>query len=69
MKKTYTTVQGDMWDAIAYKTLGSSAYTGALMACNRAYLDRYTFPAGVVLTLPEVRQTAAGLPPWKSGAG
>ena len=23
----YTTIAGDMWDAIAYKTLGDEAYT------------------------------------------
>ena len=33
--KTYTTVQGDLWDSIAYKTLGSVHYTDKLMAANR----------------------------------
>lgn len=64
--KTYTTIQGDMWDSIAYKTMGSTVYAGALMAKNRAYLDHYTFPAGVVLELPEVRTAVSeALPPWK----
>ena len=26
MSKTYTTVQGDRWDSVAYKQLGSCAY-------------------------------------------
>ena len=30
MQKTYTTVQGDMWDSIAYKQLGSTSYTDQL---------------------------------------
>lgn len=64
--KTYRTVQGDMWDGIAYKTMGSTAYTGRLMTLNRDYLDCYTFPAGVVLILPEPQaEVSDTLPPWK----
>lgn len=65
--KTYTTVQGDMWDMIAYKALGSVYFTDKLMIANRRYLDLYTFPAGIVLQLPQVRNESAveGLPPWK----
>ncbi len=29
--KTYTTVQGDMWDSIAYRQLGSTDYTDKLL--------------------------------------
>ncbi len=65
--KTYTTSQGDMWDMIAHKTLGSISLTDKLMMANRRYLSFYTFPAGIVLTLPEVRSESPmeGLPPWK----
>ena len=65
--KTYTTSQGDMWDMIAHKTLGSISLTDKLMMANRLYLSFYTFPAGIVLTLPEVRSESPmeGLPPWK----
>lgn len=65
--KTYTTSQGDMWDMIAHKTLGSISLTDKLMMANRRYLSFYTFPAGIVLTLPEVRseRPMEGLPPWK----
>ncbi len=65
--KTYTTVQGDMWDMIAYKALGSTALTDRLMMANRRYLDFYTFPAGIVLTVPEIEREPAseGMPPWK----
>ena len=68
MEKTYTTAQGDMWDGIAYKTLGSVYFTDKLMMANRRYLHFYTFPAGVVLDLPEVRNESPieGLPPWKT---
>ena len=63
---TYTTVQGDMWDAVAYRELGSTAYTDALMDLNRQYIGYYTFPAGIVLALPEVTTNiVSSLPPWK----
>lgn len=66
MAKTYTTVQGDMWDSIAFRQMGSETYTNQLMALNPQYRTLYTFPAGVVLTLPEPQlKTAVSLPPWK----
>ena len=70
MSGTYTTVQGDMWDGIAYKALGSESQTGRLMELNQAYLEYYTLPAGIVLTLPEETVTvSADLPPWKGIPG
>lgn len=69
MAKTYTTVQGDMWDSIAYAQLGSTSHTDKLINANRKYLDYYIFPAGIELVLPEVEEAAAAssLPPWKRG--
>lgn len=70
MSKTYTTVQGDMWDSIAYTQLGDVSYTDKLMTLNPKYREYYTFPAGVVLTLPdEVAGDTNALPPWKKVAG
>ena len=40
----YTTIAGDMWDGIAYKTLGDEAYTDRLMKLNPQYRLR---PAAV----------------------
>ena len=66
MARTYTTIQGDMWDSIAYRQLGSTSYTDRLMNLNRQYRMYYTFPAGIVLTLPEPeRKISDTLPPWK----
>jgi len=63
---TYTTVQGDVWDRIAYKRLGSTDYTDKLISANPEHLGTYLFPAGVVLRLPEITEKADGsLPPWK----
>lgn len=67
---TYTTKAGDLWDSIAFQTMGSTRYTGALMRLNRAYLHYYIFPAGIVLTLPEeTTARSESLPPWKGVAG
>ncbi|MDE6260409.1 MAG: tail protein X [Oscillospiraceae bacterium] len=71
MPKTYTTSQGDMWDMIAYKTLGSVNLTDRLMTANRKWLNVYIFPAGVVLDIPEIKPESMteGLPPWKQTVG
>lgn len=71
MSRTYTTIQGDMWDGIAYKELGSTDLTDALMMANRQHLGTYLFPAGVVLTIPDIEELpdASSLPPWKQVVG
>ncbi len=71
MSRTYVTVQGDMWDYIAYTQLGSEHYIDALIAANRKYKDIYIFPAGIVLELPRLsgNEKSANLPPWKRVSG
>ena len=69
MSKTYMTVQGDMWDNIAYSQLGSVSYTDQLMHLNPQYLEYYAFP-GIPLVLPDaVPPALTTLPPWKEVAG
>ena len=66
MSRIYTTVQGDMWDMIAYKEMGSVDYTDDLMNANSPLLGYFSFPSGIVLTIPDVQETGAStLPPWK----
>lgn len=66
MSRTYTTVQGDMWDSIAFSQFGNEAYTDKLMNLNQQYRNYYTFPAGIVLVLPEeTPEIIDTLPPWK----
>jgi len=66
MPKKYTTVQGDMWDLIAYKQMGSEAYMSDLVAANIKYREVVVFPAGVVLTIPDAAASVGpNLPPWK----
>lgn len=69
--KKYTTVQGDMWDVIAYKQLGDTRYTDALLAANPQYRNIFIFSAGIELVLPDVekKRTVADLPPWKRVSG
>ena len=71
MSKTYTAVQGDMWDSIAYSKMGSVAYTDQLMRANPEYAGYYILPAGITLTLPDVTTAndISVLPPWKKVPG
>ena len=70
MSKTYTTVQGDKWDSIAHKLLGSTDHTDKLMNANPKFRDVYMFPSGVTLVIPEVSRSAGtDLPPWKKVSG
>jgi len=68
MAETYTTRQGDAWDAIAHRVYGNVNYTGWLMANNFPVLDIFRFPAGVVLQTPEPPEGIAvdNLPIWRT---
>ena len=67
---TYTTVQGDTWDSIAYKLYGDEAHTDVLMENNYPYLDFFVFPEGIVLKVPEVSLYSEDdfeVPEWREG--
>ncbi len=64
--KTYTTSQGDAWDLIAKRELGSEMFMQALMAANPQHRNLVLFPAGKRLVLPEVSPRLEEVPPlWK----
>lgn len=66
MLKYYTTIQGDMWDAIAKKQLGSEMYMDVLIAANPKHASTVIFSAGIVLEIPDIAlETSVNLPPWK----
>ena len=67
----YTTIQGDMWDSIAYKVLGDVSYTDALMNANLQYRKTYVFSAGIELDIPDIEDKVKSnnLPPWKQVSG
>lgn len=68
MENTYTTKQGDAWDAIAFKVYGDVKYTGWLMQHNFPHLDIFVFEAGVVLQTPALPEDdqLANLPIWRT---
>ncbi|RKJ18428.1 phage tail protein [bacterium D16-50] len=64
--ETYTTVQGDMWDSIAYRVYGSEKHMDVLMRANMELLEIFVFGAGVVLAVPEIHaEEEADMPPWR----
>ena len=70
MAGTYTTRQGDAWDAIAHQVYGNVKYTGWLMEHNHPHLDTFRFQAGVVLRTPDppADGTADNMPIWRTEA-
>lgn len=63
----YTTIQGDMWDYIAYKVYGNEKYIKLLMNANQEYRDYAVFPQGIRLVCPDipVEDGPTYLPPWR----
>lgn len=64
--KTYTTIQGDMWDLIAFKAYGKEAYISKLLEANEDLREITVFPSGVEIICPEAdAETSSILPPWR----
>lgn len=51
---TYTTIQGDTWDLIAKRVYGDEKKLDILMANNFSLLDYVVFPAGILVTIPDL---------------
>ena len=51
---TYTTIQGDTWDLIAWKAYGEEKRMKELVEANWDYADMLVFPQGVTLALPAI---------------
>ena len=64
---TYTTIQSDTWDLIAFKVYGNDKLGLELLRANPDYNLTVIFPSGVVLQCPDVVNinTPASIPPWK----
>jgi hypothetical protein len=67
MSATYTTHSGDMWDGIAYRTLGAERYMDLLIEANPEHNYTARFDAGVELVVPELPapERPSSLPPWR----
>jgi phage tail protein X len=65
-RAAYITVQGDTWDAIAYRLWGEERLFMELVSANPRHLDVVLFPAGVELHVPPApdRFIKQELPPW-----
>lgn len=59
MSKIYETISGDTWDAIAYKVYGDEFCCDRIMDANRDKLEYCIFPAGIILTIPELKTIGA----------
>lgn len=68
MAATYTTQQGDAWDAIAFKVYGDVNLTGWLMQNNYLHLGTFVFGSGVILNTPDPPSGIqdANTPIWRS---
>ncbi len=69
--RTYTTIQGDMWDSISLKIYGNERYIDKLMEANFKYRQEAVFSAGVVLNIPEIQDnsnydTEFKIPSWRN---
>lgn len=65
--ETYRTVQGDSFDAVAYRLWNDERLAAALIAANPEYADVLLFEAGVTLALPVVERLPrriTALPGW-----
>ena len=66
MRRTYTTIQGDMWDLIAKRLYNDEASLNILLEANQQYADIVVFPAGIVLEVPEYTAPVTSmLLPWR----
>ena len=66
MPKVYSTIQGDMWDWIAFKVYGREGCMSELMKANEEYREIAVFPAGVKLACPDIpAESSRILPPWR----
>ena len=66
MTETYTTIQGDTWDLIAYKVYGAEKYMRYLIEANWEQIDVLRFSSGTVLNVPDLpEETDEDAPFWR----
>jgi hypothetical protein len=65
---TYTTIEGDRWDTVAWKAYGDANRYTEIAEANRAVPLTDILPAGLTLRIPvlvEAELDTNLLPPWK----
>lgn len=64
--RIYTTVQGDMWDSIAYRFYGDVKYISLLFKGNPDLLEIFVFSAGTKVFVPEFpKESEDNIPEWR----
>lgn len=64
--RMYTTVQGDMWDYIAWKFYGNEKYISLLFSGNPDLLEISVFSAGTKVYIPEPpEELDEDMPEWR----
>ncbi len=64
--RMYMTVQGDMWDYIAWKFYGDEKHVGLLFSGNPELLDIHVFSAGTMVYIPELPEDYdEDIPEWR----
>lgn len=53
---TYTTIQGDTWDMIAFRLFGEESRMKELAEANRQHMDTLVFGSGTVLSVPDIEE-------------
>lgn len=67
MSTTYTTIQGDTWDLIAYKLYGSEKYMKNLIEANWPLLEVLVFSSGTVINVPDILEDSdTDAPFWRN---
>jgi phage tail protein X len=65
---TYTTVEGDRWDTVAFKAYGDATKYSGIVQANPFVPKGVVLPSGVTLYIPLVERPSVDtskLPPWK----
>lgn len=71
MPDTYTTLQGQTWDQIAYEIYGDEFLCDQLMDVNRDRLGYFVFPSGIILNIPSkdkvaIKSVSSDFPTWRA---
>ena len=65
--RSYTTVQGDMWDSIARQLYNNESLMHILIDANPQYRTIAIFPANCLISVPEISRAArVTWPPWRA---
>lgn len=66
MSSSIVTTQGDTWDVIAKRIWGNEKLMNTLIEANPSQRFRMVFPAGCILTVPDISvESPETVPPWR----